>query len=210
MKYGELSVKGGAGLGLIEMARKGGIPLKNYFSDYNPRLDHFFLSLDMALQVNSTYKDYDIHKLKEDFESYTENNIILIYSGDFSLETNQLVLQMFNENLGVNQRFTGVSSSSVQLFNEVLQNANFHGKSGTNENKGAVIVFRKDDGLYLACQNSVSLAETEAFHKRIQQVTASATEIGLAKIVGTPSFDYRFSEKDKAFNRFTLEVKLSD
>ncbi|MEO9531106.1 MAG: DUF6272 family protein [Crocinitomicaceae bacterium] len=210
IKYGELSVKGGAGLGLIEMARKGGIPLRNDFIDCNERLDHFFLSLDMQLAENSPEKKYNIERLKSDFKSYTDNNVILVYSGDFTLETNQLVLQMFNENLGVNERFNGVSSKSIQLFSEILQNATFHGQSAPNENKGTVIVFRKEDGLYLICQNSIPLADTEKFDQLILNPDTSITEMGLAKIVKTEKFDFKFSEKDKPYNRFTLEVKLND
>ena len=210
MQFGELSIKGGAGLGLIEMARKGGIPLRNDFVNCNDNLDHFFLSLDMELQENVKHHEYNIQDLKADFIRYTENNIVLVYSGDFTLETNQLVLQMFNENLGINQRFSGVSSASILLFSEVIQNATFHGQSGNDENKGAIIVYRKEDGLYLVCQNSVPLAETKGLQSKVENPSVVKGQFGLDKIVTAPNFDYRFSETDQPFNRFSLEVKLSD
>ena len=50
----ELSAKGGAGLGLIQLARKAGQPISYDFADLNEQLANFYLSLKLTNNDGST------------------------------------------------------------------------------------------------------------------------------------------------------------
>jgi hypothetical protein len=55
LQGGEFSDKGGAGLGLIEMARKSGLPLKYSFKNLNDEKSQFFLFLEIINYYTCVY-----------------------------------------------------------------------------------------------------------------------------------------------------------
>ena len=104
---GTLSKKGGAGLGLVEMARKSLNPVEFDFEDENEKVSVFYLML--KLQANrprginnkerKNEKSVAMVDVKDIHEIMRKENILMIYKGDFSQETIIPMLKMIEENL---------------------------------------------------------------------------------------------------------------
>jgi hypothetical protein len=83
-----MSEKGGAGLGLIEMARKTGNKLQYEFEKVNDKYSNFYLQmkLDPVSTIDDKALKHSISVIKGFYRVMDQNNTYLTYKGDFSQE----------------------------------------------------------------------------------------------------------------------------
>lgn len=126
LKNGEFTDKGGAGLGLIEMARKSGNKLSFSFKKIDEKYSYFYLNT-IILSVGTNEKkenENSINKIVNLHQNLNEYGISLIYNSGFSQE-NLLGLLSIIENQMHNS-----AVFKKKLFNvivEMLQNIIHHG-----------------------------------------------------------------------------------
>ncbi|MCH2234389.1 MAG: SiaB family protein kinase [Crocinitomicaceae bacterium] len=228
MREDELSNKGGAGLGLIEMARKSSLPLRNLFIPHSKDLSHFFLSLEIPMRDQEVSEEdiYSGDQLKEDFLNYQKNNVVLIYSGDFSDDTSKMIIDMFQENLENNDTLSRTDSISISSLIQIIQNSTQHGLPVEGENEGKIVIYRDGADLMLQCSNlatseqcnllDVNLSELKAIEiEALADLEQSSLEekygSGLVEIAMNTKnkFTHSFRSHTDDISEFCIEVQLN-
>lgn len=97
LSHSEFSNKGGAGLGLIEMAKKTGNKLDYDFIELNNENSYFILSKTVDSEgvgshVNETEKPFRGKSMAQLEKIMDENNIYLVWSGHFTTDVGEEVL----------------------------------------------------------------------------------------------------------------------
>jgi len=127
---GTFSDKGGASLGLIEMARKTGHDLNFHFEPHTKDQSVFYLMLslkssELGISDNSKKKIFD-EIIQLDKELFQSNRYILLKS-DFSQETILPVIQMIENNLKESDSSYLLKRKILHASVEMMQNIGRHG-----------------------------------------------------------------------------------
>jgi hypothetical protein len=166
LKNGVLSNKGGAGLGLIDMAKKSGLPLRYNFNPIENNMAEFFLGLEV---INPKETAIHIPKislyLKKEIDFYknlVKKNVLLLYKGEFSKEIIQPLVEMMDYNLvsGVNN--TAKEKKRIITIIEVLQNISKHAKLLNGVKPGIFSISSIADGFVIEGGNFVPKEKMEA------------------------------------------------
>ena len=162
LKSGKISEKGGAGLGLIEMARKAGNPLTFDFKSIDDKFSYFYLHTEIPTQKTSgeirKEDDFDAQKALDNLKSLhnllNRENILLNFKGTF---TQEIVLNL----LTIIEDRMEESAITIKVYNimaEMIQNIVQHGDNingvGT-ENPGIFYISMKDSNFVLTAGNRV-------------------------------------------------------
>lgn len=176
-----ISDKGGAGLGLIEMARKSGNKLVYDFVDLNENYSYFYLNTEIAQENNETppqvYQAKDaLENIKKIHKLLNEEEIVLIFNGIFNQESllNLLSImenQMIEHNLNLKKKV-------FNIMVEMLQNIVKHGANsvGNNLNPGIFFINQKHKQYQLNTGNYILKSETESLKQKIEYVNALSME----------------------------------
>ena len=177
---GELTANGGAGLGLIEMARKSGNKLSYDFVKLNDSISFFYYQI----KISNQSQDLDVEKGED--HMYFENaktfhhrlvdqQLNLIYHGFFSQDNLKNILGMIESGLG--------SKDSVQtrkkVFNilvEAMQNIFKHENDDTSNSEGREGIFTigKSNGIYqIAVGNKIRKNRIDALKAKLELVNNS-------------------------------------
>lgn len=146
----KLSNKGGAGLGLIEMARKTGEKLDYDFIKVNNELSLFYFQLKLRdSKKNEDQPEASFLKIQdaEKIHDYiNQNQILVVHKGIFSQEAIKPVLRMVENNLQNNILKT--QKIAYHMMVEILQNISQHsyGKNGIKE---GILMLGKEKGTYI-------------------------------------------------------------
>lgn len=136
----ELSAKGGAGLGLIEMARKSGRQLESYFKDVNEKLSFFYMQILLGVVDNNILRipqdDHSIIYSVELNEVLTRNNVIMAYQGDFRQDSILPLLNMINRNVQNIKTENYLYKTIFHVLVEMLQNIMHHGYTYKDKREG--------------------------------------------------------------------------
>jgi hypothetical protein len=123
----EFSSKGGAGLGLIEMAKKTGNKLDYDFIKLDEKFSYFILSktvdsggIGMHFSGNiSSFRGKAVAQLEK---LMAENNVYLIWSGHFSSDVGKEVLSFTETKLSEEDVDSGVRRKVFSILVETLEN----------------------------------------------------------------------------------------
>lgn len=118
---GELSEKGGAGLGIIEMARKSGNKLEYEFLPLKDGICYFYLQLSIAQNKGENVEPLPMKDSLRFHKALLDHNIQFLYYGYFNNETIKPIAYTLEHNLNVK----GDVDRSRILFHvlvELLQN----------------------------------------------------------------------------------------
>lgn len=181
LENGNVSLKGGAGLGLIEMARKSGRPLQKDFRKIGDNVNSFYLQIDL---IQSDFEETDVipeplsiienqsvHDLIE------EHKIVFLYKGDFSEESMFPILHILIQNTDI-----GIEYSEFILFHstvELMQNITRHAKRTDGKTEGLLSMNKTANGHYLCTGNPVdgNLDEMVRFIEEINQLSKVELDI---------------------------------
>ncbi len=173
-----LSEKGGANLGLVEMAKRSGSELIYGFNDYDDKYCYFYFSIELDLknlkpkekiQKESQYKN--INFLKKFHHILTEQNIYLVFKGDFHQNN---ILALFDI-LRKQMAETAVSIKLKNILIEVLQNIEKHGDNIhniTDWKPGIVTIHEKDDSYYITASNYILNTKVDKLKSKIEHINS--------------------------------------
>jgi len=233
---GELSDKGGAGLGLIEMARKSGKKLVYDFTDLNEKASFFYFRTEIQGERSlyqesapSIGKAESIEDVKELHQRLDEENILINFNGKFNREN---ILSI----LGVIKGQMSVSSTSKKVYNimvEMLQNISKHTNNHeeTIKNRGIFFLSKKGDRFILTSGNYINAEDIEILKGKINDInamsdselydqynnilldiTASDKKTGLGlidiRIKSNNKIVYYFKEIDNNFAFFAMQASV--
>ncbi len=224
---GDLSDKGGAGLGLIEMARKSGNKLHYRFKKVNEEVSFFYFRTEIPTNADSEkesiqHGEESIDKIVNLHSTLIQQNVIIKFKGVFH-QDNLLNLLTLLEN------YMSESQTAIKLFNimvEMLQNIIKHGDSHYSSlgNPGIFYINHLDNNFYITSANFVQNDKLDFFKKQINFVNSLDQE-GLdnyydkilldfdtedAKKTGLGLLDIRMKSQQKiAFEEYRIDNTIS-
>ncbi len=233
---GEFSEKGGAGLGLIEIARKSGNNLTYAFEKINDDYSFFYMH-SKIIGFNKTTQTSNENSLKRIIERHKileKENILLNFIGAFTQETLVNLLTITENQL------QGTVILKMKVFNlmvEILQNIVNHADLYTFNNvtgKHAIFYIKETpESLVFTSGNYIENHKIKEFRKKLENVN-NLTEDELAdeynqtllnfnnqndknpglglldiKMKAKNPFIYDFYKIDEKFSFFTLKIQIN-
>ncbi|HHZ66195.1 MAG TPA: hypothetical protein EYN38_06530 [Flavobacteriales bacterium] len=173
--HGELSEKGGAGLGLIEMARKSGNKLQYKFEDAEDNRYHFKLQLSIGAK-DATTEEVESLKIDETImmhQKLSDNNVVFLFKGDFSRSTIKPMLNFIEGNQ------TDKIVESKRVFHvslELMQNICDYGLTKDGSNQGLFAISLCDDGQFVYASNPVTEEAKKTLNAQLASLKDLSTE----------------------------------
>ena len=162
----EFSNKGGAGLGLIEMAKKTGNKLDYDFIELDNNFSYFILSKTVDSggvgMHNHGYESAFRGKAVAQLERLmAENNVYLIWSGHFSSEVGKEVLSFTETKLSEADVDSGLRRKVFSIMVETLENVAKYSPGLEQEEKFGmpIAMIRLDTGIYSLTTGNLLLNE---------------------------------------------------
>ncbi|UCG27898.1 MAG: SiaB family protein kinase [Bacteroidales bacterium] len=171
-----ISRKGGAGLGLIEIARKSGNKIRFKFRKINDRYSFFFMDTlicDHAVPESSASMDfYGIDIIDELMQVLGENNVNLVYCSQFSGQRAFDMLDIIeNLKMSRNQKYV-VKKRIFSVLVEMLQNISQHGidLEGFEGKTGILMVGTEGNSNKIITGNIIRKEEEGAMRKHLDHI----------------------------------------
>lgn len=227
-----LSEKGGAGLGLIEMARKSGLPLKFLFRETDSGFYRFFLALEISNKKDSKEEKVDIKDIEELYNYLTEQKLMMLYKGDMSKDIVVPLVEMVQTNFSNKENISSTEKRSIITLIESLQNVSKHGKVVNGSKEGILTMIKSGDSYTIEVGNIIDSSNYIQFEKMLQSIKEMAgnevsalykkklmeTEIsdegncglGMLEISKNSggNFNYSFSPMDNNDCFYSLQIKI--
>ena len=205
---GEMSDKGGAGLGLIDMARKSGNKLFYKFRKIDDTHSYFYLHTVPVVEstnidekkINDTINNIiNIHSL------LNENSFLLIFNGEFSQESSVNLLGAIKGHITTS---VSLKNKLFYVIVEMLQNIVKHG-SKTEENSanpGIFVIGEDNKYFYILTGNFINKDESDTLLNKLKQIneySIDELEIQYSKIL----FDFNVDDEKKTGLGF-IDIRL--
>lgn len=177
----KISNKGGAGLGLIEMARKSGNKLDFDFSDINDNYSYFYMGTKVLAdedEPNSAQQEGNsMDTIKAIHKTINDQDIVLVYNGLHTQDSLLHILSILEEHLG--SKDLNFRKRMVYCIIEMLQNIVKHGyKADDNSTKGIFFVSHNDSLYQLNTVNYIKNSSISKTQKAIEFINSiSETEL---------------------------------
>jgi len=183
LRYAELNDKGGAGLGLIELARRSGQKLNYCFDPVDSQRSYFHqqvLFLDDDTCRENAKTDF-IGATRHSFNEMCITDMLLHYKGDFSQRSLLPILEMVESSL-LNPTAGRYAYKRVgHLLVEILQNISRHGKGVSGGEQGVFCMGSNGSNHIIAAGNLISMAGMEDLMLRLEELRNLDTE-GMAEL----------------------------
>jgi len=150
----ERTERGGAGLGLIDMARKSGTAPTYQFADLGNGFSNFFM------QVNVLAKDFEGVVSQEDtsissaldiYNQMTAEKVVMAKKGDFSQEAVLPLIQLFENNLNLKEEQIGLAKKVLYILIEMLQNMTRYAELQNGMREGIFYISETESNTYSVC-----------------------------------------------------------
>lgn len=168
-----LSERGGAGLGLIEMARKSGYKIEYSFNDYNDEFSYFYNQIRLA-KIDEEI-DFKLEGAVEFHEIMNERDIMLIQKGDFSRETILPVLKIIEQNFQ-KDKSEHKNKSVYHILVELLQNISKNSHVVNGRHEGIFLIQQKGQAYTITAGNYIQQSKVGVFEKKLRIVQSSSKE----------------------------------
>ncbi|NJO89486.1 MAG: hypothetical protein HC831_11460 [Chloroflexia bacterium] len=204
----EISPKGGAGIGLIEMAKRSGNKLEYDFSTIDSHYAYFYLNLEIPILNEEAFElneKFSIVNVEELHNILIKENVVLFFKGVFNQAT------LLNLLTVVENQFKE-STISIKIFNlmiEMIQNVSKHADSYLAEGgwkTGIFLITESNEEYVLISGNYVlntkvkTLGETIS---RINEMNFSELMIEYNKILN----DYSTNRKNQGLGLLDIKRK---
>lgn len=209
-----ISDKGGAGLGLIEMARKSGNKLVYDFVDVSENYSYFYLNTEISQEKGGekpvVSKDTDsLDNIKELHKILNEEEIVLIFNGIFNQESllNLLSImenQMMEHNLNLKKKVFNIMVEMLQNIVKHAANENDYG-----QNPGIFFINQKHNKYILNTGNYINNNVAVDLKQKIDFVNSLSTE-ELNEFYEKSLFNFQIdSSKESGLGLIELRLKTN-
>ncbi len=175
LRDNELSGKGGAGLGLIELARKSGQKIKYKVESASDNMSLFHqqvLFLKSSEKANIDYIDFTGDILS----NMHSENLLLQYKGDFSQKSILPLLRIVEDNMGKNKAEIRRMKKVGHMLIEILQNISKHGEEHGGIKEGVFLIGTHNDSFFIEAGNPVNLSQKVEFEELLAKTITSSDE----------------------------------
>ena len=171
------SEKGGAGLGLVEMARKSGQKLEYDFEQVDENFSYFYLQIKLSpktgVDIPAEKHEILISSAKDFNHLMTQNNILLAYKGDFSQNTIIPLLKIIERNLQVNPlEKASVKKGIYQILTELLQNVSKHAKIIEGKRDGIFLIGKDITKYAISTGNFIANSKIDLFKQNVDMLNS--------------------------------------
>jgi len=187
MTHGEISEKGGAGLGLVAMARKSGKKLLFDFKRINEDFAYFYLrtQIDIKSDIKSKLEDTDTKSFEETkilHEILNREKILLNFNGSFDEDYIINFLSIFGSQIKGQKN---IKEKVFYLMVQMLQNIVYYADKYVNSNrqnkgwKPGIFFLSESNNLekyYLTAGNYIEREKVEDLKQRINFVNSLSEE----------------------------------
>lgn len=171
---GKISPKGGAGIGIIMMARKTGQILEYSFEPLNEDTSLFYLHVQFqdpeSTHDESVKKTVTLESMSSLHQKLVSERVLILHKGDFSNETFLPVLKMIESNIG--ERL-GNKFSSTKIYHitvEILQNISLHSFKFAGTSEGLFFLGISEGHFYIATCNYVENSKAKKLQKHLNEL----------------------------------------
>ena len=171
-----LSDKGGAGVGLIEMARKTNYPLEYAFDDVNAHFSVFHMQLILNLsnsKMDDSQNQADINSMMDLYRSMVEEKVMMIQKGDFSQGAILPIIDIITTNLDAIKN-VGARKKIIYILIEMLQNISRHGSELNESKEGIFAVIQKDNKYQVMTGNFIQNSKIPRLSEHIDKIARAA------------------------------------
>ena len=165
-----ISNKGGAGLGLIEMARKSGNKLDFDFSDINDNYSYFYMGTTVLIngETAEPMEKCSMEAIKSVHKTINDQNIIIIFNGLHTQDSLLHIISIMEEHLM--NKDVNFRKKMIYCLVELLQNIVKHGYTETNATKGIFFISNNDNLYQLNTVNYITNSRVDDARKAIEKV----------------------------------------
>ena len=167
----DLSAKGGAGLGLIQLARKAGQPISYDFEAISDQLSNFYLSLKLTGNDDQSLPGEALRFTKEFDKRIKESDVLMIYKGDFGKDSIMPIIQIIEEKVKNDNDFLS-SKGFFLILVEMLQNVSRHNINSISKDGIFMITEDASGSYWTSVGNVVDEATKELLIERIDGLNA--------------------------------------
>ncbi|MDF1549264.1 MAG: SiaB family protein kinase [Bacteroidales bacterium] len=164
----EFSEKGGAGLGLIEIARKSGQKIEYLFVDYNDDFSIFYSQV-MLKPKNQFIENSGYHIIQsiEFHRKMMMENILLIQRGGFSRSSVLPILEILKKNLSGIFLLSHPRREAYHILVELIQNIGKYAVEEMGKKAGIFIIRKIANNFIISAGNYVKEIHIEPLKKQI-------------------------------------------
>lgn len=174
LEEGDLSEKGGAGLGLIEMARKTGNKLHYSFMSLDENRSAFYLMLVLEQEDDGeSVSDYsaELIQIEGMMKALHISNQFLLYHGNFSHDIISPVIEMIENNIDSQE---GPFATKIKLYHtaiESMQNISRLSLTENEKNVGTLSLGETDQGFVINTLTPVNKATKEILEQFLMELS---------------------------------------
>ena len=151
-----LSGKGGAGLGLIELARKSTLPLSFKFKKIDDKLSifYFLVRIENEIDINSDdqLEALDLDSFIKFYDMIKQTNTMMVYKGDFAKASILPILKIFEDSIQNLDGNINIKKRVYIIMVELLENISEHAVEYHVDNqdlKEGIFILGIKDNIYL-------------------------------------------------------------
>jgi hypothetical protein len=231
-----ISEKGGASLGLIEMAKRSGNKLLFSFKDIDDEFSYFYLNTEIPIyktkmEILNPQNEKFLEHLKEFHELLNREKFLLSFKGDFNQENLLYLLNIVKTQLTESTTSIKLNNVLVELLQNIVKHAD-NNNGVTDWKPGIFLINEKDNEFFLTAGNYISSQKIKDFRGKIDNIN-KLDEKGLSDYYrknlmdfANPSpiktglgivdmrrksgrtLDYHFKEINENYSFFTIQVRI--
>lgn len=172
---GKLSEKGGAGLGIIEMARKSGNKLEYEFLPLDQGVSYFYLQLSIASQKGEALEPLPIRESLRYHGVLLEHNVQFLYYGSFNNETIKPIAYTLEQNVTVSNNLE-MSRLLFHILIELMQNVAKYSIGEEEHRHGMFAITAEGDSFSILSSNLVNHENRIRLTEIIEMVNTKSKE----------------------------------
>lgn len=185
LEDGQFSKKGGAGLGLMDIARKSGRKLTFDFETLDKKTSYFYFqtTLPFGTESNGNAKnENDTNNIEIALKFHKimrSNNLLLVYEGEFSQEVVLNVLSMAEGNIKDNINLVRIRKNVFNIITEILQNVCKHADELNPDDKvsGLFVIAEDPPNNYIVTSGNLIMNDKiEPLRSRINKINSLDTD----------------------------------
>lgn len=172
---GEMSEKGGAGLGLIDMARKSGNKFSYQFIDYNTDKSMFYNQVNLKSEVEGTHvdeTDIEVGFAVALHKKMIEQDIVMLHKGDLSKASVIPLLNIIENNIEHKLKGTSLVKNIFELLAELLQNISRHAYSNNDFTEGIFLISKSNNTYSISSGNYIENEKIDSLNDHIKSLNS--------------------------------------
>lgn len=199
---GKISSKGGAGLGLIDMARKSGNKLLYAFERVDEKYSYFYLhteipSTSSGISLISTKTPGTIQYISALHKMLNEENVLIIFNSYFNQDSLMNLLSIIEkqmvEKLSLKKR---IYNTMVEMFQNIIQHGDDYKQ--TEEGKAGLFYISENEEEYLLnTGNYIRNSKIPVLKEKLEHIN-SLDDDELEDFYNTRLFDFEIDTNKEA------------